>query len=51
MRGFLARELPAESHLAVQAAIDALLQVTQIRNGGQHVGAATQAAWLCRRWV
>lgn len=44
MRRFLARELPAESLPAVRAAIDTLFHVTHIRNGGQHFGAATQAA-------
>lgn len=44
MRRFLTRQLPAESLPAVRAAINTLFQVTHIRNGGQHVGAATQAA-------
>lgn len=44
MRQFLRDQLPSESHPAVQAAIDTLLQVTHIRNGGQHVGATAHAA-------
>ncbi len=44
MRRFLRQRLPSESHPAVQTAIDTLLQVTHIRNGGQHVGATAQAA-------
>jgi hypothetical protein len=44
MRRFLTSQLPAESLPAVRAAIDTLFQVTHIRNGGQHFGAATQAA-------
>jgi hypothetical protein len=44
MRRFLRRRLPSEAHRAVQTAIDTLLEVTHIRNGGQHVGATAQAA-------
>ncbi|MFV2103985.1 hypothetical protein [Micromonospora sp. LOL_024] len=44
MRRFLTRKLSADSQPAVRAAIDTLFQVTHIRNGGQHIGAATQAA-------
>jgi hypothetical protein len=44
MRRFLTQGLPAESLPGVLAAIDTLFNVTHIRNGGQHFGAATQAA-------
>lgn len=44
LRRFLRRELPAASLPAVLAAVAALQHVTHIRNAGQHVGAAPQAA-------
>jgi hypothetical protein len=44
MRQALTGALPAEALPSVLAAIDTLRQVTRVRNGGQHVGAATDAA-------
>lgn len=40
----MSRELPPGSQAMVQAAIETLFHVTHIRNGGQHIQAATQAA-------
>jgi len=44
LRRVLLQQLPVESHPAVRTAIETLFQVTHIRNGGQHFGAAPQAA-------
>lgn len=44
MRQVLTNALPPEALPSVLAAIDTLRQVMHVRNGGQHVGAAPDAA-------
>ncbi|GIF75680.1 MULTISPECIES: hypothetical protein [Asanoa] len=48
LRRFLRRALPAVSVPAILGAVDTLQHVTHVRNAGQHVGAAPQAATALR---
>ncbi|GAA3250732.1 hypothetical protein GCM10010532_097570 [Dactylosporangium siamense] len=44
LRRYLSRRLATESQPAMRTAVDILFHVTQIRNSGQHAGAAPEAA-------